>query len=181
MYLAQRGSQTSASTLNLRGFPGSLTRHTRDLSGKSLSSFAPSIDFSRSINLNYIALYLRRNNLTVDSTSEDGSIFRPYRPISNEQISQVIALQECLNTNTLGQLWTSSLPFLYPFIVQFRLVFFYFLRDKLFDFNVTRPLRILFLSVSLFLSFQFNRSRRNVRNGTKCGPKSRTAETKVSR
>nr|XP_050855606.1 proton channel OtopLc-like isoform X2 [Vespula vulgaris] len=90
VYLAQRGSQTSASTLNLRGFPGSLTRHSRDLS--------------------------------VDSTPEDGSIFKPYRPISNEQISQVIALQECLNTNTLGQLWTSSLPFLYPFIVQFSLI-----------------------------------------------------------
>ncbi|XP_015431948.1 PREDICTED: uncharacterized protein LOC107188207 [Dufourea novaeangliae] len=45
-----------------------------------------------------------------------------YRPISDEQISQVIALQECLNTNTLGQLWTSSMPFLYPFIVQFSLI-----------------------------------------------------------
>ncbi|XP_047354485.1 proton channel OtopLc-like [Vespa velutina] len=90
VYLAQRGSQTSASTLNLRGFPGSLTRHSRDL--------------------------------LVDSSSDDRSVFRPYRPISNEQISQVIALQECLNTNTLGQLWTSSLPFLYPFIVQFSLI-----------------------------------------------------------
>ncbi|XP_043493212.1 proton channel OtopLc-like [Polistes fuscatus] len=91
VYLAQRGPQTSAaSTLNLRGFPGSLTRNSRDL--------------------------------LVDPSLEDRSMFRPYRPISNEQISQVIALQECLNTNTLGQLWTSSLPFLYPFIVQFSLI-----------------------------------------------------------
>ncbi|KAI4498887.1 hypothetical protein M0802_006062 [Mischocyttarus mexicanus] len=90
VYLAQRGPHTSASTLNLRGFPGSLTRNSRDL--------------------------------IVDPSSEDRQMFRPYRPISNEQISQVIALQECLNTNTLGQLWTSSLPFLYPFIVQFSLI-----------------------------------------------------------
>lgn len=47
-----------------------------------------------------------------------------YEPISQEQISQVVALQECLNTNSLGQLWTSSMPFLYPFIVQFRQVSF---------------------------------------------------------
>lgn len=52
------------------------------------------------------------------------STFKPYQPVSNEQISQVIALQECLNTNTLGQLWTSSIPFLYPFIVQFRYIIF---------------------------------------------------------
>lgn len=53
-------------------------------------------------------------------TIKGNGVFRPYQPVSNEQISQVIALQECLNTNTLGQLWTSSMPFLYPFIVQFR-------------------------------------------------------------
>ncbi|XP_015180812.1 PREDICTED: otopetrin-1-like isoform X2 [Polistes dominula] len=96
VYLAERGPHTSASTLNLRGFPGSLTRNSRDLVVDHLS----------------------------EDRSEDRSMmmFRPYRPISNEQISQVIALQECLNTNTLGQLWTSSLPFLYPFIVQFSLI-----------------------------------------------------------
>ncbi|KAL1114832.1 hypothetical protein AAG570_007656 [Ranatra chinensis] len=45
-----------------------------------------------------------------------------YRPISDNQISQVVALHQCLNTNSLGQLWTSSMPFLYPFIVQFSLI-----------------------------------------------------------
>ncbi|XP_066590176.1 proton channel OtopLc-like [Prorops nasuta] len=89
VYLAQRGLHASASTLNLRGFPGSLTRHARDVIAK-----APAYDTS----------------------------FRPYQPISDEQISQVVALQECVNTNTLGQLWTSSMPFLYPFIVQFSLI-----------------------------------------------------------
>ncbi|KAH0945490.1 hypothetical protein HN011_012539 [Eciton burchellii] len=81
-------AQTSMSPLNLRGFPASLTRQSRDL---------------------------------MDSTTR-GSSFKPYQPVSNEQISQVIALHECLNTNTLGQLWTSSVPFLYPFIVQFSLI-----------------------------------------------------------
>ncbi|XP_014244934.1 otopetrin-2-like isoform X2 [Cimex lectularius] len=45
-----------------------------------------------------------------------------YQPISEDHISQVVALHNCLNTNTLGQLWTSSMPFLYPFIVQFSLI-----------------------------------------------------------
>ncbi|KAH0558049.1 hypothetical protein KQX54_014072 [Cotesia glomerata] len=45
-----------------------------------------------------------------------------YQPISDEKIAQVVTLQECLNTNTLGQLWTSSMSFLYPFIVQFSLI-----------------------------------------------------------
>lgn len=45
-----------------------------------------------------------------------------YRPISESHISQVVELHQCLNTNSLGQLWTSSMPFLYPFIVQFSLI-----------------------------------------------------------
>ncbi|XP_017757100.1 PREDICTED: uncharacterized protein LOC108548587 [Eufriesea mexicana] len=89
VHLAQRGLHNSVSPLNLRGFPESLIRHSRDL---------------------------------LDHSSVEKHVFQPYQPISNEQISQVIALQECLNTNTLGQLWTSSMPFLYPFIVQFSLI-----------------------------------------------------------
>ncbi|XP_011862550.1 PREDICTED: uncharacterized protein LOC105559100 [Vollenhovia emeryi] len=89
VHLAQHEQQTSVSPLSLRGFPGSLTRHSRDL---------------------------------IDDSARKGGPFKPYQPVSNEQISQVIALQECLNTNTLGQLWTSSMPFLYPFIVQFSLI-----------------------------------------------------------
>ncbi|XP_012223866.1 proton channel OtopLc-like [Linepithema humile] len=88
VHLAQHEQETSISPLNLRGFPGSLTRQSRDL---------------------------------IDEPTTKAN-FRPYQPVSNEQISQVIALQECLNTNTLGQLWTSSMPFLYPFIVQFSLI-----------------------------------------------------------
>ncbi|XP_075235072.1 proton channel OtopLc-like [Lycorma delicatula] len=45
-----------------------------------------------------------------------------YHPISEDHIAQVVALHQCLNTNSLGQLWTSSMPFLYPFIVQFSLI-----------------------------------------------------------
>ncbi|XP_011501479.1 PREDICTED: otopetrin-1-like [Ceratosolen solmsi marchali] len=90
VHVAQRGPLTGASPLNLRRFPGSLTKQTREVSDE----------------LPY------QNYNPVDR----------YEPISQEQISQVVALQECLNTNTLGQLWTSSMPFLYPFIVQFSLI-----------------------------------------------------------
>lgn len=54
------------------------------------------------------------------SDRSEGSV--GYRPISDEHISQVVALHRCLNANTLGQLWTSSMPFLYPFIIQFSLI-----------------------------------------------------------
>ncbi|KAJ8878269.1 hypothetical protein PR048_018846 [Dryococelus australis] len=50
------------------------------------------------------------------------SLVRGYQPVSPQHIAQVISLHECLNTNSLGQLWTSSMPFLYPFIVQFSLI-----------------------------------------------------------
>jgi len=53
-------------------------------------------------------------------TGSNATLHYGYRPISDSHISQVVALHECLNTNSLGQLWTSSMPFLYPFIVQFR-------------------------------------------------------------
>jgi hypothetical protein len=102
-------AQTSMSPLNLRGFPASLTRQSRDLIGMHRSFDADEASFKTRI------------FVSEDSTTR-GSSFKPYQPVSNEQISQVIALHECLNTNTLGQLWTSSVPFLYPFIVQFRYV-----------------------------------------------------------
>ncbi|XP_031783325.1 proton channel OtopLc isoform X2 [Nasonia vitripennis] len=62
---------------------------------------------------------------TIESNAPENIYHTPlprYEPISQEQILQVVALQECLNKNSLGQLWTSSMPFLYPFIVQFSLI-----------------------------------------------------------
>ena len=41
-------------------------------------------------------------------------------PISREHLSYVISLYECFNNNTLGKLWTSSMPYLFPFIVEYR-------------------------------------------------------------
>ena len=35
---------------------------------------------------------------------------------------QVISLYACFNDNTLGKLWTSSMPYLFPFIVEYRSV-----------------------------------------------------------
>ncbi|XP_071445529.1 proton channel OtopLc-like [Hetaerina americana] len=45
-----------------------------------------------------------------------------YHPVSDNHIGQVVALHRCLNTNSLGQLWTSSMPFLFPFLVEFSLI-----------------------------------------------------------
>merc|ERR1712223_1915383 len=42
-------------------------------------------------------------------------------PISPDHIAQVISLYACFNDNTLGRLWTSSMPYLFPFIVEYRI------------------------------------------------------------
>ncbi|KAF7988254.1 hypothetical protein HCN44_007786 [Aphidius gifuensis] len=92
VHLAQKGPEISSSPLSLRRFPSVLNRKTRDI---------------------------------IDGNTAFGNSFTAksfYQPISDEQISQVVTLQQCLNTNTLGQLWTSSMLFLYPFIVQFSLI-----------------------------------------------------------
>jgi len=43
-------------------------------------------------------------------------------PISPDHIAQVISLYACFNDNTLGRLWTSSMPYLFPFIVEYSLI-----------------------------------------------------------
>jgi len=43
-------------------------------------------------------------------------------PVSNQHIGQVISLYACFNDNTLGRLWTSSMPYLFPFIVEYSLI-----------------------------------------------------------
>ena len=45
-------------------------------------------------------------------------------PVSQEHIDYVVSLYSCFNDNTLGKLWTSSMPYLFPFIVEYRYVFF---------------------------------------------------------
>ena len=35
----------------------------------------------------------------------------------------VVSLYSCFNNNTLGRLWTSSMPYLFPFIVEYRFGF----------------------------------------------------------
>ena len=49
-----------------------------------------------------------------------GSSCNSSLPISPDHISQVINLYACFNDNTLGRLWTSSMPYLFPFIVEYR-------------------------------------------------------------
>jgi len=54
--------------------------------------------------------------------SQLGSVCNGSLPISPEHISQVISLYACFNDNTLGRLWTSSMPYLFPFIVEYSLI-----------------------------------------------------------
>ncbi|XP_059480652.1 proton channel OtopLc-like isoform X2 [Neocloeon triangulifer] len=51
--------------------------------------------------------------------TKNASHLAAFSPVSADHISQVVSLHECLNANSLGQLWTSATPFLTPFIVQF--------------------------------------------------------------
>merc|ERR1712223_1644732 len=43
-------------------------------------------------------------------------------PVSQEHIDYVVSLYSCFNDNTLGKLWTSSTPYLFPFIVEYSLI-----------------------------------------------------------
>eukprot|EP00095_Tigriopus_kingsejongensis_P005021 maker-scaffold139_size317827-snap-gene-2.23 protein:Tk05021 transcript:maker-scaffold139_size317827-snap-gene-2.23-mRNA-1 annotation:"hypothetical protein DAPPUDRAFT_301543" len=43
-------------------------------------------------------------------------------PISKEHLNYVITLYECFNDNALGKLWTSSMPYLFPFIIEYSLI-----------------------------------------------------------
>jgi hypothetical protein len=40
--------------------------------------------------------------------------------MSQEHIDYVISMYSCFNNNTLGKLWTTSMPYLFPFIVEYR-------------------------------------------------------------
>ncbi|XP_059078966.1 proton channel OtopLc-like [Tigriopus californicus] len=42
-------------------------------------------------------------------------------PIAKEHLKYVISLYQCFNDNALGKLWTSSMPYLFPFIIEYRI------------------------------------------------------------
>ncbi|XP_050535741.1 proton channel OtopLc-like isoform X2 [Daktulosphaira vitifoliae] len=84
--------------LKLRGFPNFISsRYTRDLKLDT---------HTKGMFIDYNGTF--RNSI--------------YQPVSENHVSQVVTLHNCLNANSLGQLLTSSMPFLYPFIVQFSLI-----------------------------------------------------------
>ncbi|XP_050430250.1 proton channel OtopLc-like isoform X2 [Adelges cooleyi] len=84
--------------LQLRGFPRFISaRYTRDLRTDTHTN----------------SMYIDYNGTFKNSV---------YQPVSENHVAQVVTLHHCLNTNSLGQLLTSSMPFLYPFIVQFSLI-----------------------------------------------------------
>ncbi|CAG0923573.1 unnamed protein product [Notodromas monacha] len=41
--------------------------------------------------------------------------------LNSSHVKQVIGMYECLNNNTLGQIWSNSMSHLFPFIVEYRL------------------------------------------------------------
>lgn len=40
--------------------------------------------------------------------------------ISQEHIRGMVGLYECFNNNTLGKIWTTSMPYLFPFLVEYK-------------------------------------------------------------
>lgn len=114
VHLAQNVKPGYSSTdvptpLQLRGFPKFVVRQERDISFRKCRAL-----LSRKV---WPTLFFKKVKSYLSDHNENAA---PYRPISDDHISQVVSLHHCLNTNTLGQLWTSSMPFLYPFIIQFR-------------------------------------------------------------
>ncbi|KAK2717898.1 proton channel OtopLc-like isoform X1 [Artemia franciscana] len=46
---------------------------------------------------------------------------KTYSPISEAHVQQMISLYQCFNNNTLGRSWTASMPYLFPFLVEYKL------------------------------------------------------------
>lgn len=40
--------------------------------------------------------------------------------ISTSHIRNMVGLYECFNNNTLGKIWSSSMPYLFPFLVEYK-------------------------------------------------------------
>ena len=43
-----------------------------------------------------------------------------YEFISQKHIHRMVGLYECFNNNTLGKLWSTSMPYLFPFLVEYK-------------------------------------------------------------
>lgn len=101
--------------LQLKGFPRFLSRHHVSVPayGENLSLGKNVSAISHTNKFPFCAGY----NL---SLNVEELYSNTYKPISDGHIKQIVTLHYCMNTNSLGQLWTSSMPFLYPFIIQFR-------------------------------------------------------------
>ena len=56
----------------------------------------------------------------LESLCNNTSLLGQALPISQEHLKYVIGLYECFNDNALGKLWTSSMPYLFPFIIEYR-------------------------------------------------------------
>ena len=55
---------------------------------------------------------------SVTSPCVNGSLFS----FTTAHAQRVMRLYQCYNNNTLGQMWTKSMPYLFPFIVEYRSV-----------------------------------------------------------
>ena len=42
--------------------------------------------------------------------------------ISDSHIQSMVGLYECFNNNTLGKIWTNAMPYLFPFLVEYKSV-----------------------------------------------------------
>ena len=40
--------------------------------------------------------------------------------ISDAHIQSMVGLYECFNNNTLGKIWTTAMPYLFPFLVEYK-------------------------------------------------------------
>lgn len=40
--------------------------------------------------------------------------------ITQTHIQNMVGLYECFNNNTLGKMWATSMPYLFPFLVEYK-------------------------------------------------------------
>ncbi|XP_037087799.1 proton channel OtopLc-like [Pollicipes pollicipes] len=116
----QYGGTPSPSALRLQGFPGLKDLGYEgylDVDGTTEPTIDRTLDLRDSGVLYYGNPY-GGGSEQLPAPCVNGSAFS----FTTAHAQRVMRLYQCYNNNTLGQMWTKSMPYLFPFIVEYSLI-----------------------------------------------------------
>ncbi|XP_043199848.1 proton channel OtopLc-like isoform X2 [Amphibalanus amphitrite] len=119
----QYGGTPSPSALRLQGFPGLKDLGYEGYLDVDVTTEASPVDRSLDLGMRDSGVLYYGNPFTsgaesVTAPCVNGSLFS----FTTAHAQRVMRLYQCYNNNTLGQMWTKSMPYLFPFIVEYSLI-----------------------------------------------------------